>query len=380
VGIPGVYTVKATHPVSRCFATQTVTVLQDTVSPVNVNASPSDIITCDNTTVNLNGSSGTSGVNYSWTGPNGFTSGFQTPIVSDSGLYILTVTNPLNGCSKIRKVTVVANTIHPQDVTAVASNVLDCNNPFTFLTGSSSTPDVLYLWSASTGVFGTDQFASTSLAGNYTLTVIDPVNGCSTDQTVTVFSNFTQPACSLSIANNSTVLQLSNNTISTVYAPSYSYSWSITNWTSLSGQNTQTLTYKAGATGTTSNISVNILDSNNGCTNTCGVTLSAVATKSAFAEEAQLPVQTVQDLTLRTYPIPSVGKVYVEFASPEQTDATVTVYNTYGSVVETLFSNSVNAGQNYQLVFNESENLPAGVYICVIKTKTKIISNKIILK
>jgi hypothetical protein len=72
--------------------------------------------------------------------------------------------------------------------------------------------------------------------------------------------------------------------------------------------------------------------------------------------------------------------VTVEFASPETTEATITVYNsTTGSVVANLYNSTVEANQPYKLVFNEAENVPAGVYICILKTNTKTVTNKIVI-
>ena len=50
-------------------------------------------------TVQLKGNTIISGCTYLWTGPNGFTSTLQKPIVSVPGIYTLKVTNPQTGCS-----------------------------------------------------------------------------------------------------------------------------------------------------------------------------------------------------------------------------------------------------------------------------------------
>ncbi len=56
-------------------------------------------LSASNPTVQLHGNSIISGVTYSWTGPNGYTSNKKNPIVSMPGFYTLTVTNPATGCS-----------------------------------------------------------------------------------------------------------------------------------------------------------------------------------------------------------------------------------------------------------------------------------------
>ena len=65
---------------------------------------------CTGTTLSLTG--GPAGMTYSWSGPNGFSSTQQSPIVSTSataamaGLYTLTVTNS-NGCVNTANTSVV---------------------------------------------------------------------------------------------------------------------------------------------------------------------------------------------------------------------------------------------------------------------------------
>lgn len=385
VSLPGTYYVTVTHPVSQCTTTAYTTVSQDTVSPANVTAGYQNKITCTNTSSVLTGSSTTSGVTYYWDGPNGYTSALPQPKVYTAGLYTLTVTNSSNGCTKVRTLTLPADTTHPADVTAEASSNLNClvqDGGEITLTGSSSTSGVGYEWYYSDVFFDNSEVTYAIFgAGDYTLIVTNATNGCTVSRTVTVSEDYTAPVCSLDVADNATVLQQTTNTISnTGTSSSYTYTWSITNWSILSGQGTNTLTYQSGATGSTSVIKLNLTDSNNGCSSSCSVTLTAVASKSAFAEEALSSGQTIQDVTLTAYPVPAVGKVTVEFTSPEETEATVIVYSTSGSVVASLFEGAALANQEYKLVFNDDETLPAGTYICVLKTKTKTIMSKIILK
>jgi hypothetical protein len=332
--------------------------------------------------VTLTGQSTTNGVTFNWTGPNNYVQqNMPSPVVNVPGDYTLTVINPVNGCVKVLTLTLPADTAPPADVTGTSSGKLTCLVTSVTLTGLSSTQDVDYEWDSPNGNYLTSSpVVPVVTAGNYTLIVTNYDNGCSVVETVPVISDKTIPTAILDVANNSTVLQQTTNTISATNVPLYAYNWSITNWTALSGQSTPTFTYKSGNTGTTSKITLNLKDNNNGCTNSYNVNLSAVAFKSALAEDNQSTVQPASDVTLSTYPVPAIGKVFVEFASPEQTDINVTVYNTNGLVVANLFNNRAEANLPYKLVFNGSETLPAGIYICVLRTKTKTITNKILIK
>ena len=58
----------------------------------------------------MNGASTTAGVSFSWTGPGGFNSSDQNPVVTTAGTYVLTVTGA-NGCTS------TANALVDEDLT-----------------------------------------------------------------------------------------------------------------------------------------------------------------------------------------------------------------------------------------------------------------------
>src|SRR5439155_22813473 len=70
-------------------------------------------LTCTVTSIHITSSSPTGGVTYSWSGPNGFTSGDQNPSVSNPGVYTVTVTNTDNGCTSTASATVNQNITPP---------------------------------------------------------------------------------------------------------------------------------------------------------------------------------------------------------------------------------------------------------------------------
>lgn len=109
VSTPGVYTLTVTNPTNGCSTNAMVVVLQNGVVPIAV-ANVSGIITCDNPTVTLNGSSSSPNVTFNWTGPGGFSSEVKNPLVSIPGTYVLAVTNPVNGCKSSTSVRVIQDT------------------------------------------------------------------------------------------------------------------------------------------------------------------------------------------------------------------------------------------------------------------------------
>jgi hypothetical protein len=87
----------------RCTTLYSVTVTRDEGPSVSATGGMLD---CVNGTAQLMGSSNQEGVTYSWTGPNGYTSTEQNPMVKVAGDYTLTVTNPESGCTASTSVVV----------------------------------------------------------------------------------------------------------------------------------------------------------------------------------------------------------------------------------------------------------------------------------
>src|SRR5205085_519911 len=70
------------------------------IIPPTVTASASGILTCVTNAVTIMANNCTgSGITYTWEGPGGFTSTDQHPTITDSGTYIVIVTNLTNGCT-----------------------------------------------------------------------------------------------------------------------------------------------------------------------------------------------------------------------------------------------------------------------------------------
>lgn len=190
----GVYTVVVTNPINGCSSTATVTINEDKTQPAGVSASVSGVITCTAESVILEGLSSTTGVNYRWTGPNGFVSTQREPETDVEGVYTLTVTNPVNGCKVVTGVTVERNTTAPQGVGATAPGIFTCDVTSMVLAGSSTTPGVTFSWTGPGTITNpTTATPTIAQAGTYTLTVLDPANGCSATASVSVGENKTAP-------------------------------------------------------------------------------------------------------------------------------------------------------------------------------------------
>ena len=115
---PGSFSSTEQCPAATAAGTYTVTASNGcpntAITTVEINITTPDVtatggeISCLQPSVQLMANSTTSGVMYGWTGPNGFSSTQQDPTVSDSGTYIVTATDPGNGCTNSASVHVSA--------------------------------------------------------------------------------------------------------------------------------------------------------------------------------------------------------------------------------------------------------------------------------
>lgn len=167
----GTYTVTANLDGCTRYGSGSVSVV---AAPENISAG-SNTPLCSGDEVKLNASNTTSGVSYSWTGPNSFTSSSQNPTMSNAttmhtGAYIATFS--LNGCVEKDTVYVAVNPIPA--VPTLSYNPPLCVGDQLSLTSSSTTSGISYSWSGSNGFTGNIQNpnrANISLAdtGDYTL-------------------------------------------------------------------------------------------------------------------------------------------------------------------------------------------------------------------
>lgn len=245
VNQPGTYTLLVTSPSTGCTATAEVTVTTATNPPI-ANATASDTITCLQTTASLSGAGSSTGGNitYAWTTPNGSFIGAQNnqnAVAGGGGTYILAVTNTSNNCTTRDTVVVAANTSLPS-LNIQPANNLDCDTDTLTLSASVIPANVSVSWSASSGgniVSGqntlTPQITST---GTYTITAVNPLNGCSANTSITVVSDYTAPVAVVQPANMLTCQQpsvtLSGNGSSV--GANFTYHWTTLGGNIVSGQ------------------------------------------------------------------------------------------------------------------------------------------------
>jgi len=184
--LAGPYMVTVKDTTNGCITQVPATVTKNVSVPIGLSASPSDIISCYTPTIDLQGSSTTGGVTFSWSGPNNYTADTAIAQTDIPGNYTLTVTNPLNGCTSSTSTVVVADTVTPAGVTASNNGPLSCVKPTVTISATSANPDADYLWVAPDNSFISGASAVINTAGTYTIVVTNVDNGCSSQATTTV--------------------------------------------------------------------------------------------------------------------------------------------------------------------------------------------------
>jgi gliding motility-associated-like protein len=252
-----------------------------TSTSVTVNPNPSsnafatNTAVCTGNPINLNASGGT---NYNWSGPNGFSSGNQNPTITStstlsSGVYSLSVSNTVTGCSTNTTVNVMVNGLPIINASAVSGSV--CTNAAITLTASGATS---YTWTGpasyiAVGANQTINNATQTNAGNYTITVTD-ANSCSSNLTVPVFVySLTAVSATAGITSNTFC---TGSTINLFGASSVaSYTWAGPNSFTSNNQNPTITNAQSNAAGIYT-LSV----SENGCTNTATAMVNVNQTPS----------------------------------------------------------------------------------------------------
>lgn len=175
VNLPGTYILTTTNIALgvSCTKSDTVIIVQD-ITPVQVTAN-GGALTCAAPGISLSADVLPMASQLMWTGPDGFTSPLQNPVVSVPGVYTLTATNPANGCTGSATATVTADQAPP--VAAALGGVLTCDQPKISLSGASNTPGATFEWTGPNGFSAQIPEPETGLPGTYLLTVTAP-NGC----------------------------------------------------------------------------------------------------------------------------------------------------------------------------------------------------------
>lgn len=214
--VAGTYTVTITDQLSLCTVTQTATV-SNTGNPPNVFVATPAPISCANTTQSLTATSSTSGATFEWARGNPS----ATYTATSPGIYTVTATNPLDGCTATSSVTVSADTAAPI-IVSVAPDTLNCVTTTSTLFVATSAINPLFAWSNG----NSNQTFTTTVPGIFIVTVTDTDNGCSASYTETVVQDTIKPILSINTPSELNCDTLSVDLTVTTTASPVGYLWS----------------------------------------------------------------------------------------------------------------------------------------------------------
>ncbi len=203
---------------NNCTTSLDITIQQNTTLPfVAIDTPP--LLSCSLNSVPLNTTISTSNGNFSinWSGPDGFSSTDQNPIVQTAGIYTITVTDTDNACFSMASVEVLQD----QDVPLIDINLegpINCADPFYVLTVlDSSSFTATYEWFFEGMSISTQNLIIASDCGEYTLVATNPANGCTQSASITIECLLDPPAIvifpfdEITCTNTSTLVQIIGN-------------------------------------------------------------------------------------------------------------------------------------------------------------------------
>lgn len=173
----GVYSVVVTDISTSCSVAVQYTVDNSVASPT-ITTAANVVLPCSATTTTLNSVATPTDVAFSWTGP-GIISGSNTatPVVGQVGVYVLSVTNTITGCSATSSVTVVSGMPTASFVPSVTQGI----NPLAVTYTNISTGATNYSWLIDNTVYSTATDISNTFSawGTHTVTLIAYSGSCS---------------------------------------------------------------------------------------------------------------------------------------------------------------------------------------------------------
>ncbi len=272
VDAAGTYVIVVANTANGCTATDTVLVSADTLPPI-ADAGDDRALTCADSTAVLDGSGSSQGPEFSylWSTTDGnIAEGDSTlsPLVDQTGTYVLTVFDGSNGCSATDTVLVTLDTLPPVAEAGPAAQ-LTCASGEVDLDGSASSGNgpLAFQWSGP-GIVGNGDTAVVTVnnVGTYFLVVTDSLNGCpATDSTVV--TELSGPVVTIS---DTTHVLCHGDSTGTATAqgsgslPPYSFAWS-------NGDSTATASNLPAGSHTV------IMTDSLGCTDTANVTIEEPA-------------------------------------------------------------------------------------------------------
>ncbi|HEX5624484.1 MAG TPA: gliding motility-associated C-terminal domain-containing protein, partial [Saprospiraceae bacterium] len=197
INAPGWYYITVEDTTNHCINTDSVFIDQNILAP-DATLGPDLVFTCADTLLTIDGTATSSSGNplrYFWYSVNGLIDQGQGTLriqVKSAGEYFLVATDSLNGCADTAMISIRPDLNLPS-AAILPADTLNCIRNSILLNGMASSPagnPISYRWTSGAGQNIQNPNSlnpGITEAGEYFLTVIDQVNGCSaTVKTVVV--------------------------------------------------------------------------------------------------------------------------------------------------------------------------------------------------
>lgn len=250
ITIPGTWVVWVADATNSCVASQSVSIIQNTIAP-NVNyIQPLSLLTCRDASMVLTGVSSNGNTTITWTvpavpsnsvNPTATASVYINPAITGAtnnitaiGIWTVGAVDNNNLCRSTKTVQINQDVRVPKfSVTAATNSVITCKDPNVLIVpvvaGTLAVALVpTYTWLPPTGGQFPGSSFNTTAAGNHTATSMAAVNGCTAEAFYNVASDLNPPALSsaspftLDCSSNPTVMIIP--VITPTNGP-YTYSW-----------------------------------------------------------------------------------------------------------------------------------------------------------
>ena len=269
VSAAGTYVLIIQDLTNGCEATDSIEITGTTELFVSVNMP--DTITCATTSVNLTASSSSVPVTYSWTTPNGtIISGANaaTAVVSNAGVYTITIVNTETNCVASQSVTVIEQTTLPT-VSIATPDILTCNQTSLNLVGTSDITEATYAWTTQNGNILSGANTSTALIdapGTYLLTVTNTHTGCVNSNEVVVNQSVETPIVAITPPDTLTCAVTEISLMGSSDVGRVTYAWSTVDGSIVSGSANPVAVVNTAGTYT-----LTVTDTINGCASSVDV-------------------------------------------------------------------------------------------------------------
>ncbi len=262
----GDYTVTITDDDNGCTSTATINITEDILNPTVSLGSDEPEFNCNVSTITLTPTPTVQGTaTYQWSA--GVTDNGGTGTITTAGDYTVTITDDDNGCNSTAMISIGEDFLDPTVTLTSDEPEFNCNVSTITLTPTSTVQGTAtYQWS--TGVTDNGGTGTITTAGDYTVTITDSDNGCTSTTTINIGENFTPPTAN--ITPTGTQLYCTVNSINLDASTSTS-------------QGALTYQWSAGVVGTGSVVSVTAagtytvtITDINGCTDETSVNITEV--------------------------------------------------------------------------------------------------------